>query len=220
MKPLVLVLMVGSLLVGGPWDAQAQTRGRGKPAKAQTDTSKHYRWEDANGQTHFSDTLPVEALRQGRTVYQGGQPVARIERLPTAEEQAELDRAAQALAAQQALAQEQERARALLGQSYPDPGAVRADFAQRKVFLDDRITASQATIAQHRRVLLEQLRRAAELELQEKKVPAKLAKSIQEAASVVRENQANIERTHGEIARLNDEEAAILKTLGWSTTPP
>lgn len=209
MKPIVL-LLAATVLFAGSTDAWAQSRG-----KARADATQHYKWEDAQGRIHFSDTLPVEALNQGRTIYRNGRVVGQVERALTPEEREEQERLERERLAQEALAQEQQQALELLEQSYPDPQSVKADFAQRKVFLTDRITASQATINQHRRVLLDRLERAAEIELKGKKVPKKLADSIQEAVNVVRHHRLDIEQTNARISKLNEEEARVLHSLGW-----
>lgn len=212
MKPFILLLTAG-LLIAGSWDAQAQTRGRTNASKA--GEAVHYRWEDEQGRVHFSDTLPAEALRQGRTVYRGGEVVRQVERTLTAEEKAAADRVERERMAAEAKAKKEQDALDLLERSYPDREAVKADFAQRKVFFSDRVVASEATISQHRRLLLGRLERAAELELEEKKVPKKLADEIKEAAGIVRQHHDLIKQANQSISQLNTEETQLLESLGW-----
>ena len=211
MKPLIALLTIGVLL-GGALDAQAQSRSKNA---SKAGSGVHYRWEDEQGRVHFSDTVPLEALHQGRTVYRGGQVVKQVERSLTVEEIAQQEALKEQELAEAARKEEERKARELLERSYPDADAVRADFAQRKVYYSDRITASEATIAQHRRVLASRLERAANLELGNKKVPPKLAAEIHEAVGVVRQHQKQIDQAHESIAQLSAQEAQVIKDLGW-----
>lgn len=207
MRTLALAGLGAALLLGG-LDAQAQSQKRGDASG-----SKHYRWEDENGRVHFSDTLPVEALRLGRTVYHGDRVVGKVERPLTDEERSLAQREAQAQAELARLEEQRQQEVELLRRSYPDEASVRADFAQRKVFFQDRITASETSIGQYRRLLVDRLTRAAELELGKKKVPAKLANEIKEAVGIVREHQRVISMAQENISSLASEEATVLKTL-------
>lgn len=211
---ILLGAVLGVAVLAGSLDAQAQTKRSGSASP------KHYRWEDESGRVHFSDTLPVEALRRGRTVYLGDRVVGQVERPLTQEEQAQRERQAQIQAQREQEQAQREREEELLRRSYPDEAAVRADFAQRKVFFEDRIRSSETSIGQYRRVLAERLKRAAELELEGKKVPSKLAGEIREAVGVIQGHQRAIERARQDISNLSNEEEAVLEALSKAPQQP
>lgn len=205
---ILFFVALGLALLAGSQDAESQSRQR-----SDTSGSKHYRWEDENGRIHFSDTLPTEALRLGRLVYHGDRLIHQVDRPLTEEERAQEQREKEAQAERDRLETQRQKERELLRRSYPDSAAVRADFAQRKVYFQDQITASETSIGQYRRVLAERLMRAAELELEKKKVPENLANEIQEAAAAIREHQQSISLARKNISTLASEEASILRAL-------
>lgn len=180
--------------------------GKGKPA-----AGKLYRWTDAQGKVHYTDTLPPEALEQGRTEYsRKGSLLNQVERPPTAEEKALEEQ--QSLEKQRLAEEDQARARDQLAfkAAYPTTEAIEREFAQRRATLEGQITALQAMVTEHRKNLLSQLQIAANAELQGKSVAPKITDNIQQLAKQVRQSAAQIQSVEDQIKGLEDRKKEVV----------
>lgn len=192
MKPMAALLGVFLLLSFAP-ATEAQPRPNRSSSAPKSAPPKLYRWTDAQGKVHYTDSLPAEALNQGRQEYsRKGLLVQQVERPPTAEELA-----SQATAA--ALAQEQteqtlakEREAQALRAAYPSLEAIGNDYRQRAQQLGAQIVSMESAIAEQRKVLLSKLQLASDAELQGKKVGAPLALQIQTTHKTIAQHRATV----------------------------
>lgn len=204
------LLLIASLLAGAPVHAQDGRKERAGSSKAKTSAAKLYRWTDAQGKVHYTDTLPPEALEQGRTEYsRKGSLLNQVQRAPTAEEKALQEQQAQQ--AQAAAEQEKTKARDQLAfqAAYPSEEAIGRDFQQRKQTLEGQIKTQQVLMAEQRKSLLSQLEMASTAELMGKTVSPKMAANIQAMAQQVRQHEATIRNLREQILALGQQEKDV-----------
>ena len=200
---------VGLLLVATAVSAQQQ----GSAAK------KLYCWNEG-GRRICGDALPASAVDGARTEInsKSGLPGARIDRALTAEEraaQAALQAEAQAKADQAAAEARRDFA---LGESYDSEDALRQAFKIRYELVDEGLKTSKMAIVNQRRALLQMLQAAADVEMKNGKVPAKLAQNVlTQRASVLdaQESYRLQQQERGELdAKLNDALTRYRKAKG------
>lgn len=148
---------------------------------------KLYCWNEG-GRRICGDALPASAVNNARTEInaKSGLPGAHIDRVLTAEEQA-------ALAARQAEARAQADQAAAearhdfaLGESYDSEDALRRAFKIRYELMDEGLKTSKLAIDNQHLALLQMLQAAADAEMKDGKVSAKLAQNVlTQRASVV-----------------------------------
>lgn len=189
-----------------PLDALAQQRGTTGKA-----SPKLYRWVDAQGKVHYTDTLPDEAVQQGRTEYAQGRVVNQIERPPTAEELAAQAKAQAQTQAQTAAAAQVLEQRAILVQTYPSEADLVSDYERRKAVIDGRRVAALAMQSEHRKTLMDLLERAAAQEIEGKPVPKKLADSIVATHQAGAGQRASIQAAEADLAALEQQQAQSLE---------
>ena len=210
-----LLLALGLALVAGP--AVLPTPAEAAPAQKKTRktgaNTVQYRWVDEKGHTHFSDTLPQEALRQGRTVYRNGRVVDHVERVPTPEE-AEAIKQAEREAAQREQAQaEQAREQAKAREIYGSVEAVEAEFATKRSVAEGKIRGLETSIQQTRQVLVERLDSAANLELNDKPIPKVQVADIQKLAGQIREYREQIAQEQALLEDLAAQQARLVEMI-------
>jgi hypothetical protein len=166
--------------------------------------SKHrYKWKDAQGNLHFDDALPIEALQFGYDeVNSQGIVVKHVDRTKTAEETKAEEDAAASQAAQQHTADEQATRGQQLLAAYPDErDLVSAQQAQMDV-LEQNIHTTQISLSSQEKSLTELLSHAADIERGGKPVPAPQQQQI----DVLRRN---IEKQKAYIARKQQEKPGL-----------
>jgi hypothetical protein len=90
----------------------------------------HYRWVDASGQTHFSDSLTDDAVKFGYDVINNdGMVVTHVSRVMTSAERVAAQKQAAAQAAQQSAIEARKREDLNLLNTYPDEDALKAAAA-------------------------------------------------------------------------------------------
>ncbi|MBE2210914.1 MAG: hypothetical protein IAE66_04845 [Xanthomonadaceae bacterium] len=175
MKPVHLVVL-GLAVLAAP--VIAQTQG--------ATTKKLYCW-DEGGRRVCGDALPTSAVNSARTeISKTGMPGAHIDRALTPEERA-------AQAAQQAQVQAladaaaaEARSNNALAESYESEDALRRAFNIRYELVDEGMKTSRLAIQNQRQALLQMLQAAADVEMKNGKVPARLAQNVMtQRASVV-----------------------------------
>ncbi|MEO8010340.1 MAG: DUF4124 domain-containing protein [Dokdonella sp.] len=179
---LTLVSLV-SLCLLAPVDASAQ--------------GVRYKWRDAEGNLHYSDSLPANAGKFGYDVISPqGVLMKRVEPAKSAEELA-VDNAA---AAKQRSAQLDAEARARNDQQllagYPTEHDLVQSHQQQLEMLQQTIKGAELGLQSQERSLADQLGVAADFERDAKPVPAKLVNEIGEIRKM-------IETQHGVISRRN-----------------
>lgn len=150
------------------------------PAMAQ---EKLYRWVDAEGQVHYSDALPPEAVNQARRELSkdSGLTTAAVERALTEQERAQAQAEAEAAAALEREREEQRQRDRVLLTSYPSEADLQRAFDERLRLLEESIRAAQVGIDAQRASLATLLSAAAEQEFRGDRVAPKVLESAREA---------------------------------------
>jgi chromosome segregation ATPase len=132
---------------------------------AQSNNKKMYKWTDKDGNVHYSDHIPPEAVEYGRErVNEQGIVVEKVERAPTAEELA-AQREAERIAAEEARRkEEQAKADATLLASYASEDDLVRAYEQRMDLLAQTIEARRVEIAAREQSLAKLVAQAADLE--------------------------------------------------------
>lgn len=140
---------------------------------------KLYCW-DEGGRRVCGDALPASAVDRARTEISGrtGLPSGSLGRSPTAEERMEQARAAEQRELDAAASATRNRADMALAESYDSEAALQHAFRIRFDMVDEALKTSEMAIGNQHRALLQLLQTAADAELKEGKVPAKLDRDI------------------------------------------
>lgn len=165
------------------------------PALAQNSSSVRYRWHDAKGLPHYSDSLSSEAMKNGYDlVNDQGLVMSHVARQLTPDERV----AAQKLAAQQAAQRrqqdEQARADVQLLSAYPDEAAYRLAQQQALDTIEQQMNTTRINLRSQEKALTDLLGRAADLERSKQPVPKYLADSIAQQRNVVAGQRNALER--------------------------
>ncbi|MEI7035138.1 DUF4124 domain-containing protein [Fulvimonas yonginensis] len=177
------------------------------PVHAQNSGTVRYRWVDAKGLPHYSDSLTAEAMKYGYDlVNDQGLVVRHVDRQLSADERA----AAAKLAAEQAARQQAESARRRadlqLLNAYGDEAALKQAQQQELDTIDQQISTTRLSLHNQEKALADLLARAAELERAKQPVPKSLADSIAAQRNVVADQHATLE--HQQDKRAAAEQAA------------
>lgn len=175
------ILIAAALLASAPVCAQQNTH----------DSSLRYKWVDAQGLPHFSDSLTRDALKYGYVVVNDqGMVVQRVQRQLSPAERA----AAQQLAKQQAdarrAAADQARTDEQILAAYPDEASYKASLQQGLANMDQQIHTSKLNLRSQEQALTDLLARAAEAQHNKQPVPKFLQDSIAKQRAVVSDLQA------------------------------
>jgi hypothetical protein len=171
-----------------------------------------YRWVDAKGLPHYSDSLTDNAIKAGYDVLNNqGMVVQHVQKQLSPEERA----AAQKLAAQQAvqrrIAEQQERDDIQLLNTYPDEAAYQASQQQTLDNLDQQINTTRINLHSQEKALADLLARAADLENGKKPVPKFLTDDIAKQRDVVADQRATLARQQSDRATLVQQQAQQLQ---------
>lgn len=158
-----------------------------------------YKWRDAEGNLHYSDSLPAEAGVYGYDVINAqGVLVKRVEPAMTAEERAIAKTAADAERARKDAAERQSRDDQQLLAANPTEADLRKTQAQQTEMIDLQIKSVQTGLQSLERSLTDLLGRAADLERSETAVPEKLSSQISELRRKINSQYALLERNKSE----------------------
>jgi hypothetical protein len=149
-----LLAALAMALAAGSLHAQGGAKG-----------GKMYKWTDKDGNVHFSDQIPPEAVEYGREKFNDqGIAVEKVDRAATAEELA-AQREAERIAAEEARrAEEQAKADATLIASYASEDDLVRAYDQRMDLLSQTIEARRIEIAAREQSLAKLVAQAADLE--------------------------------------------------------
>lgn len=173
---------------------------------------KLYRWVDAEGKVHYTDTLPPEAVDQARDeISRSGTTVNRVERALTAEERAAQEAEAAENARLAAIKAEQDKMDAALTGSYATEADLARAYRERFDLLDQSLEAARVGIRSQERSLEEQLAHAAALERGGKPVPATVQSTIEAARKQVEDQREFLRRRESERQNLQTEYDSILQ---------
>lgn len=176
------------------WVATAMALGAGLgmcgSAAAQAQ-KKVYCWNE-NGRKICSDALPAEAANNARTEIsaKSGLATGQVARALTESERTEAAVAAVVARRQAEAAAIQARHDLAMVESYVTEADLRRAYGERTSLLDETLKASQLGLSSLRLSLIHLLRQAGDWELDEKKVPKRLAESIlQQHNDLLRQQQ-------------------------------
>lgn len=161
----------------------------------------HYRWKDAAGVVHFSDTIPASALAGGYDVVNNdGRVVRHVSReLTPAERQAAAAEAARAAAARRA-AQQQSLEDMQMLSAYPtDKDLQQSQQAQLQQIQTD-IATLQTNLRSQENTLADLLAHAADLEHAGKPIPAFVNTRISEQRASVNEERNELLKRRADLA--------------------
>ena len=141
---------------------------------------KQYRWQDASGNMHYSDTLTTDAIQSGYDVINDkGVVLKHVDRARTEEERVAAAAAAEADAAAKREADRQAEADRRLLAAFPtEKDLVKARQAQVDS-LEQSIVAATNSLNSQEQALSDNLGHAAAVERSGKKVPDDLKKQIE-----------------------------------------
>lgn len=180
-------------------------------AAAPVMAQKLYRWVDADGQVHYSDALPPEAVNQARRELSrdSGLTTTAVERALTDAERAQARAEAETAAALARQREEQNQRDRVLLNSYPSEADLQRAFDERLRLLDESIRAAQVGIDAQRISLAALLSAAAEQEYGGNRVAPRVLDSAREAQkqeselhSLLTRREAEREATVQELARV------------------
>lgn len=163
-------------------------------ALAADKTRNHYRWKDAQGNLHFDDALPNEALQFGYDVISASGIVIRHVAPPRTAEQIKAEEKAETLKkaeARAAMQQAQEDAQILA--AYPNEGELASAQKAQLDMIDQYIESTQISLQSQEKSLTDMLSRAADIERIGKPVPAALSAQIESLRANIEKQKAYIE---------------------------
>lgn len=169
-----------------------------------------YKWHDADGNLHYSDALPPEAVKYGyEIVSPQGVIIKHVDRPKTAEERvAAKAEIAKAQAAKDA-ADTRVRGDQQLLAAYPNEDDLKRAQRQQSEMLETNLSSARISLQSQEKSLAELLGHAAELDSSGKSVPPALAKRISDTRKQVEDQRAYIGRKETErdatVARFDDD---------------
>jgi hypothetical protein len=211
-KSVALLAAALALALSAPAQAQ-KAKPKAKPSAAAAQAKKLYRWVDADGKEHFSDTLPPEMVGSERTEISArtGRTTGTVSRELTPEERAALtSETARAEAEAERLAKQQREEDAMLA-SYLTEDDLKRAYGERIGLLKQTLESTDVSLMNLCSGLAAQLANAAEAELQGKSVNEKqLAKIRDLHGELARQRQFQSNR-HLELLALDSEFVRMLE---------
>jgi hypothetical protein len=163
---------------------------------AQTEAGSHYRyrWKDATGLPHYSDSLTADALKYGYDlVSDRGLVVQHVDRQLTPEERAAAQKAADAKAASDRIAQQHARDDMQMLNAYPTEDAYKKSQQENLDNLDQQIGTTRVNLRSQEKALTDLLTRAGDMERAKQTVPKALNDSIAKQRDVVAHQRDTLE---------------------------
>ena len=174
-------------------------------AAGDTTPTTHYRWHDAKGGLHYSDSIPPDAVHLGYDIVDdNGLLVRHINREMTPQERAAAEAEAARAAAEKRTADQQALADRQLLAAYPNEAELRETHQARLAQMQQNIATTQSNLRSQEQSLAELLAHAADLERSGKPVPAALRARLAD-------QRKNVADERNEIAHLQSEREAAAK---------
>ncbi len=173
-------------------------------------THNRYKWTDGEGNLHYSDALPPEAVKYGyEIVSPQGVVIRHVDRPKTSEERA----AAKAELAKAQAAKDAAETRVHSDQqlvaAYPTEDDLKRAQHQQQEMLEQNLGSARLNLQSQEKSLAELLGHAAELDSSGKAVPPALANRIADSRKQVEDQRAYIARKENErdraIAKFDDD---------------
>lgn len=161
--------------------------------------SVRYKWRDAEGNLHYTDSLPADAGVRGYEVINAqGIVVKRVEPAKTPEQRRDEKIAAEAARAEKNAAERQQREDQQLLAANPTEKDLIETQRQQLEMIDLQLTSMHSSLESLERSLTDLLGRAATLERSDRPVPAKLAGQIGDVRKQIESQHASIDRSKAE----------------------
>jgi hypothetical protein len=177
----------------------------------------HFRWRDAQGIVHYSDSIPPEAVRFGYDIVNDqGLLVRHVEREKTAAERATAAAEAARQAAAKRAAQQQALADTQLLAAYPNEAELKEAHQAKLAQMQQSISTTESNLHSQEQSLADLLAHAAELERSGEPVPAYLRKRVTDQRQSVadeRNEVARLQRERQQTARQFDAELQHYREL-------
>ena len=164
-----------------------------------TPSSFHYRWHDAQGGLHYSDSIPPDVVPLGYDIVDdNGFLVRHVERQKTPAERAAADAEAARVAAVQRAAQNQASADRQLLASYRSEAELREAQQAKLAQMQQSIDTTQSNLRGQEQNLTELLAHAADLERSGKPVPPELRKRLADQRQSVADERNQVTHLQSE----------------------
>ena len=174
-------------------------------------SSFRYRWVDATGLPHYSDSLSIKALKYGYDVLDSRGMVARhVHGEMTAAERKLADTSAARAASSRQTALDQLQEDRQLLTAYPTEASIKAAQQARIDNLGDRIHTTQMNLRSQEQNLAQLLDRAADYSTQGNTVPHALTERITEQRLVVTDQRQLLKQLHANKIDLDTQVATEL----------
>ena len=162
-------------------------------AAAETGVHNRYKWKDAQGNLHYDDVLPTAALQFGYDVVNAqGIVIKHVERTRTADEMKADEAAAAQKAAQNRATEEQATRDQQVLAAYPNERELVSSQQAQLDMLDQNILATELSLQSQEKSLTDNLSHAAELDRNDKPVPAALQSQIEALRQNIESQKAYI----------------------------
>jgi hypothetical protein len=154
-----------------------------------------YRWKDAAGLPHYSDSLTSDAMKFGyELVNDRGIVVQHVDRQLTPDERAAAQKAAEEQAVVDRAAAERKRNDAQMLAAYPSEAEYKASQQQYLDSMDQQIATTRSNLRSQEKALTDLLTRAGDLERAKQPVPPFLSEGITKQRDVVAHQRDALER--------------------------
>jgi hypothetical protein len=199
MRRFLITVLVAALTVGSIAHAQKNV------------ANVRYKWRDAQGLPHYSDSLTAEAMKYGYDLVDDrGLVIQHVARQLNPEERAAANKLAEAQAAKDRAAKEQADADAQMMSGYPDEQTYQISLQQQLDTVDQQIRTTQINLHSQEKALTDLLGRAADLEREKQPVPKNITDSIAKQRDVVATQRNTLMRQQDGRAQAVQQQAAAL----------
>lgn len=189
MRTIFAAITIAAAVVSAPVLAQQN----------QSHSTYRYRWTDAQGLPHYSDSLSAEAMKYGYDIVNDrGLTVGHVDRQLNPQERAAAQKAAAAQAAAKSAADDKARSESQMLAAYPTEAGYQASLKQELDNIDQRISTTRINLHSQEKALTDLLARAGEAERAKQPIPKSLADSIGQQRNVVASQRGALERQQAE----------------------
>lgn len=169
----------------------------------EVDAKQLYRWVDENGKVHYSDVIPPQHSKYGRTrLNERGLAVEQVEAAKSAEQLAQEKKLEALRAEKQRLIAEQRAADRVLLRTFRNVDEIEMTLNGKLQTIDLLNRLTRDNIARLEEKLAQQTARAATLERNGAPVPAKLKKGIKSSRNQIKDNKSKLASNDLEKKRL------------------
>jgi len=167
-----------------------------------------YRWVDAKGLPHFSDSLTDNAIKSGYDVLNNqGMVIQHVEKQLSPQERAAAQKLAAQKAIEQRIAAQKARNDVQLLNTYPDVASYKKALQQSLDSLDQQIDDTRINLHSQEQALAELLARAADLQNSKKPVPKFLNDRISAQRDIVAGQRATLAQQQDDRAAMEQQQA-------------